>query len=166
MIRKTLAAPLLLASACSSTPPLEKFDTDLIISGISQGKMRNIDGTYQIYEHTSDMEYEVNDSCIYNQQKIDCLRHGFIIRYNSFGQNVKLDCIAETNITVNAGNTEREKYVDTNKDDFYIELSADKNEFINPQYVSGQPGLDDLYVETTCMHKEESIIQFSQRIRF
>ena len=77
-----------------------------------------------------------------------------------------LDCVAKTNIAVNAGNVSREKYVDTKKDDFYMPLKASENEFVNVQYISGQPGLEDLQIETSCAYKGEEVLRFNQRVRF
>lgn len=139
---------------------------DLKIIEIAQGKMRKVDEKYVIYEQTSDMAYGVNDQCIYNKEPIECLRHGFTIKYDSSGKDLRLDCVARTNIAVNAGNIAEEKYVDTMEDDFYIDLEASKNEFVNVQYISGQPGLEDLKIDISCSYKGKEVLQLKQRVRF
>lgn len=167
MIRNALIIiGILLFAACSTTIKKSAIEQGIRVIEITQGKMKKVGETYEIYEFTSDMDYEVNDSCVYAEKNMECLRHGFVLKYDSFGKDVKLDCTANTNITVNAGNVEREKYVDTNKDDFYMELKGDEKEFVNVQYVSGQPGLEDLYINTTCSFGGKSVFTFSQRIRF
>jgi hypothetical protein len=157
---------ILLVTACSTTQVPDAAKDELVIKGVSQGKMRKVDGEYVIYEHTSDMVYEENDRCGYDGEPIDCLRHGFKIEYEPIKEDVKLDCIARTNIAVNAGNVAREKYVDTREDDFYIPLETSKNEFVNVQYISGQPGLEDLLIETSCAYNGKEVLRFSQRVRF
>ena len=176
MIKKIIViVTLFLVTACSTTkisedtdapPLLEPIKEELVVIEISQGKMKKKDEKYIIYEHTDNMLYEVNDQCVYNKTTIDCLRHGFKIKYNSYGYDVRLDCIARTNISVNAGNVAQEKYVDTREDDFYMDLKASENEFVNVQYISGQPGLEDLQLETSCSYKGNEIFRFKQRIRF
>jgi hypothetical protein len=166
---------ILLIAACSTTKVSEipeessapeTSKDELVIIDITQGKMRKMDGEYAIYEHTVDMAYEVNDRCVYNEELIDCLRHGFKIRYDSYHKDLTLDCVARTNIAVNSGNVAREKYIDTREDDFYIDLKASENEFVNVQYISGQPGLEDLQIETSCSYKGKEMLQFKQRVRF
>jgi hypothetical protein len=176
MIRNiVIIATVLLITACSTTkapertgesPVVESKQEEVVIIEISQGKMKKIDDKYVIYEHTDNMVYEVNDQCIYNKEPIDCLRHGFKIKYNSYGYNVRLDCLARTNISVNSGNVAQEKHIDTQEDDFYMDLKASENEFVNVQYISGQPGLEDLLVETSCSYKRKEVFRFRQRIRF
>lgn len=153
-------------SACSSTVTSVEPVNDLTILSFTQGKMTKVDDEWVIYEQTDDMTYEINDTCTYNKRPSQCLRHGFKIQYDSNGKDIRLECIARTNITVNAGNVAREKYVDTNQDDFYMPLDGAGTEFINPQYVISQRGLEDLYIETTCKNKDEVVLEFHQRIRF
>lgn len=157
---------ILLVAACSTTQAPDAPKDELIIKDVSQGKMRKVDGKYVIYEHTADMVYEENDRCVYDGESIDCLRHGFKIEYEPINEDVTLDCVAKTNIAVNAGNVAHEKYVDTREDDFYMPLEASKNDFVNVQYISGQPGLEDLLIETSCAYKGEEVLRFSQRVRF
>ena len=156
---------LICISACSTTkvePPKE----ELIIHDLTQGKMKKINGEWVIYEETKNMAYEVNDSCIYAKKPIECLRHGFKISYDSNGKDIQLECVAKTNITVNAGNNEQEKYIETNQDDFLMPLKGSEKEFVNVQYINGQPGLEDLYIETSCSLNGHQKFEFSQRIRF
>lgn len=176
MIRNIVVISMVLfITACSTTkvpertedsPVVESMQQELVITEIEQGKMKKADEKYVIYEHTDNMKYEVNDQCIYNKEAIDCLRHGFKIKYNSHGHDIRLNCIARTNISVNAGNVVQEKYVDTQEDDFYMDLKASENEFVNIQYISGQPGLEDLQLETSCSYKGKEVFRFKQRIRF
>lgn len=177
-----LIALILMVSACSTTTdpivtnaPLEQYKipavsevqkTELEILQITQGKMRKLGDEYVIYERSDDMEYEENDRCMYNKESINCLRHGFKIKYNSYNKDFILQCTAKTNIAVNAGNVAQEKYVNTTEDDFYIGLKASENEFINVQYISGQPGLEDLQIETSCSHEGREVFQLKQRVRF
>lgn len=177
-----LIALILMVSACSTTTdpiitnaPLEQYKiptlseaqkTELEILQITQGKMRKLGDEYVIYERSDDMEYEENDRCMYNKESINCLRHGFKIKYNSYNKDFILQCTAKTNIAVNAGNVAHEKYVNTTEDDFYIDLKASENEFINVQYISGQPGLEDLQIETSCSHEGREVFQLKQRVRF
>lgn len=139
---------------------------DLEILQITQGKMRKLGEGYVIYERSYDMEYEENDHCIYNKELISCLRHGFKIKYNSYNKDFFLECTAKTNVVVSAGNVAQEKYINTTEDDFYIDLKASENEFINVQYISGQPGLEDLQIETSCSHEGREVFQLKQRVRF
>lgn len=148
----------------STTPETQKWSLEIL--EITQGKMRKLGDEYVIYERTEDMAYEENDQCVYNKEAIKCLRHGFKIRYNSYGKDLKLDCIAKTNIAVNAGNTAQEKYIDTREDDFYMSLKGSESEFVNVQYISGQSGLEDLQLETSCSYGGKEAFQFKQRIRF
>lgn len=128
--------------------------------------MTKDDGAWVIYEQTDDMAYEINDNCIYNTKPSKCFRHGFRLQYDSSGKDVRLECLARTDIAVNAGNVAREKYVDTHEDDFYMELNGAEKEFVNVQYVIAQPGLEDLNIETICKSKGKIVLQFNQRIRF
>jgi hypothetical protein len=153
-------------SACTATPPVKDSVDEFRLLKISQGKMRKVDGEWVIYEETSDMTYEVNDRCMYAERQIDCLRHGFIIHYDSNGRDLQLSCIARTNMKVNAGNSAEEKYVDTNEDDFYMSLKGDERKFVNVQYVSGESGLSDLALETACKLNGKNVFEFNQRIRF
>jgi hypothetical protein len=176
MVRHILFIILVsLVAACSTTKVSETLEessapeapkNELLIVEITQGKMRKINGEYAIYEYTEDMLYEVNDRCVYNEEAIDCLRHGFKIIYDSYGKDLMLDCVARTNIAVNAGNVAHEKYIDTREDDFYMDLKASENEFVNVQYINGQPGLEDLQIETSCSYKGNEMFRFKQRIRF
>lgn len=176
-----LITSILLIAACSTTKAPETSDINLKpeepmvpdtqkwkleILEITQGKMRKLGDEYVIYERTEDMVYEENDQCVYNKEVIKCLRHGFKIRYNTYGKDLKLNCIAKTNIAVNAGNTAQEKYIDTREDDFYMNLKGSESEFVNVQYISGQPRLEDLQIETLCSYSGNDIFQFKQRIRF
>lgn len=177
----SLIISTLLIAACSTTkvpntpdtpmapvksvlPETQKWSLEIL--EITQGKMRKLGEEYVIYERTADMAYEENDQCVYNKEAIKCLRHGFKIRYNSYGKDLKLDCIAKTNIAVNAGNTTQEKYIDTREDDFYMSLKGSESEFVNVQYISGQSGLEDLQIETSCSYGGKEAFQFKQRIRF
>lgn len=167
MVRLILVAMLAsFVGACSTMQSSDTSTDELVIHDISQGKMRKENGKYVVYEHTDDMVYEENDRCTYNKETIDCLRHGFIIEYDSHGEGLTLDCVAKTNVAVNAGNVAREKYVDTRKDDFYMPLEASESEFVNVQYISGQPGLEDLQIETSCSYKDKEVFKLKQRVRF
>lgn len=164
---RTLLPALTVAAiaACTATPDKDSTDATLHISDTSQGKMRNVGDEWVIYEETDDMVYEVNDQCVYNEEKVDCLRHGFIIRYDSGGEDIKLPCIARTNIKVDAGNVAEEKYVDTYRDDFYMPLKGGDTRFVNVQYVTGHSELD-LKIHTSCTHNERDVFELNQRIRF
>lgn len=157
---------VILVAACSTTRAPDMPAEELMIKGISQGKMRKEGDEYVIYEYTEDMVYEENDRCIYNEEPIDCFRHGFKIEYEPYGKDITLNCIARTNIAVNTGNVAREKYIDTREDDFYMHLKASESEFVNVQYMSGQPGLEDLQIETSCSHVGKEVFRFNQRVRF
>ena len=177
-----LITPILMLVACSTTKvpvvtnaPSEQHkisvtsemqSADLEILQVTQGKMRKLGDEYVIYERSDDMKYEENDRCIYNKESISCLRHGFKVKYNSYHKNFILECTAKTNIVVNAGNVAQEKYINTTEDDFYIDLKASEDEFVNVQYISGQPGLEDLRIETSCLHEGREVFQLKQRIRF
>ena len=67
---------LLFITGCTTTK--HKQDEEFTITSFSQGKMKKVDGEYQIYEEINEMNYEINDRCIYSKEKIDCLRHGFM----------------------------------------------------------------------------------------
>lgn len=176
-----LIVSILLMAACSTSKAPVVYDmpeesemaetseiqkAELEILEITQGKMRKLGEEYVIYERSEDMVYEENDRCVYNKQPINCLRHGFKIRYNSYRKELMLDCTAKTNIAVNAGNIAQEKYINTREDNFYMNLKASENEFVNVQYISGQPGLEDLQIETSCSYKGNEVFQFKQRVRF
>lgn len=151
-------------SGCSSIK--EKEPEEFSIISFSQGKMKKVGDEYQIYEEIKEMNYEINDRCIYSEEEIDCLRHGFIISYDSLGEDIKLTCIAKTNMLVDAGNVAREKYTQTNQDDFYMELTGSDTKFINPQYVSGDSGLSNLEIATSCLYQGKKVLSFTQIIHF
>ena len=155
---------IIIFSGCSTTK--DRVTDEFTVTSFSQGKMKKVAGEYQIYEETNEIEYEINDRCVYNKEEIDCLRHGFIISYDSIGLDVKLNCIAKTNMLVDAGNTGREKYTQTNQDDFYMPLVGTETKFINPQYVSGDSGLSDLEIETSCYYQDKLVLSFIQKIHF
>jgi hypothetical protein len=67
---------------------------------------------------------------------------------------------------VDAGNVAREKYTQTNQDDFYMELEGSETKFINPQYVSGDSGLSDLAITTSFHYQEKLVLSFTQEIHF
>jgi hypothetical protein len=155
---------ILIFSGCSTTK--DKVPQGFSITSFYQGKMKKIDDEYQIYDETNEMDYEINDRCMYSKEEINCLRHGFIISYDSLGLDVKLNCIAKTNMLIDAGNVAREKYTQTNQDDFYMELVGSETKFINPQYVSGDSGLSDLEIATSCHYQGKLVLSFTQRIHF
>jgi hypothetical protein len=167
LLRSSVLLMLLgFVSACTITPDKEGAANGFQILGIAQGKMKKIDDEWVVYEETDDMIYEVNDHCTYAERKIECLRHGFIIQYDSKDQDVELACTVRTNMKVDAGNSAEEKYVDTQQDDFYIPLKGSEKKFINVQYVSGQSGLSDLAMETVCSLYGRTVFKFNQRVRF
>jgi hypothetical protein len=153
-------------SACTSSPVIDTSAPAIRISDIVQGKMRKVGDEWVVYEDAREMFYEVNDQCIYNKKPIDCLRHGFVIEYDSGGEDVELSCVAQTNMKVNAGKIAEEKYVDTYQDDFYMPLIGSETRFVNVQYVSGESELSDLEISTTCMFNGEKVFDLYQRIRF
>ena len=151
--------------SCSTSTHKESENESFKVLSFSQGKMKKVNEKWVIYEKTNDMLYEVNDKCIYNKKEVKCLRHGFIISYDSKGADVELQCSVRTNIKVDAGNIEQVKKTDTYEDEFRMPLKGNEREFVNVQYIDGAAGFSDLLLETSCSFAGKKVLNFSQKVR-
>ncbi|MES2823608.1 MAG: hypothetical protein V4732_08400 [Pseudomonadota bacterium] len=158
-------AVVIIVTACSTVTDKNNENDYFKIVNFSQGKMKKVNDEWLIYEKTNNMQYEVNDKCIYKQREINCLRHGFTISYDSKGIDVELKCFARTTIKVDAGNVLQVKKIDTYEDEFIMPIKGNEKKFVNVQYVDGMAGFDNLLIKTTCYFQENEVLNISQKIQ-
>lgn len=166
MLMKSLVCSLLfILVACAQTITTE---TGFKVLSFEQGKMKQSDATWVVYEPGEKMDFKENGVCVYNKVKYACMWHGFILKYDSHGQDVALDCVTSQSEPAYFGSPQEITQADSSKLEYSFALKGSENNFINPQYLIGQRDRKSsvMYSETACQVKGVEVLRFKQVFQF
>ncbi|GEM_PF-6947073 len=159
-----LAAAIAL-QGCASPHSVAPDGIGLEIISFSQGKMRRESAGWAIYKSGADLTYTANGRCVYNQRRIPCMWHGFILEYESYGRDLELRCAITSDSPSDYGNPNEIRRKETTTYEYTLYLRGSKNIHIQPQYSgAGSPGSVS-NEETVCSLDEVPVLKFSETLR-
>ncbi len=139
-----------------------KDSSNFEVISFEQGKMKEIDGEWVVYEKGDEIKYTENGMCVFNKQPTTCMWHGFILKYNSHGKDVYLNCKGYQDVPGNYGNPSELIKDATNTFEYNIPLKGNTNIFINPQYITHIPVKTEIKSVTLCKLDGEDVLKFKQ----
>jgi hypothetical protein len=148
---------------CANT---QTSDASFSVLSFSQGKMTETDNDWFIYEAGEEMEFQENGCCIFNKNKYPCMWHGFVLKYNSAGQNVSLNCLNKQSEPTNYGNPNELISEQSNEVEYSVPSKRSEDTFINPQYISKHSMVGTILSATECKFNGKVVIQFKQVFHF
>lgn len=150
---------------CASPHSVSPDNVDLKIVSFSKGKMRRESTGWTIYDSGADLTYTANGRCVFNQRRIPCMWHGFVLKYDSYGRDVELTCSLINDHPSNYGNPNEIKSEEVTAYEYTLYLSGEKNVHIQPQYSSaGTPGSVS-NENTVCSLDGVPVLKFSETLR-
>ena len=157
--RLLLIIALLSLAGCAAIESQPKGARDFQVISFLQGKMTERDGEWSIYENGEDLSFEENGECVFNRKTFPCMWHGYILKYESHGKDVNLECKGFQNIPANFGNPN--ELIEENSQDFeyVIPLKGRESTFINPQYVTGAFLENIIKSATICFVGDKPVIE-------
>jgi uncharacterized protein YceK len=156
-----------LLSGCSSNLGINQSGAAFVVQNFEQGKMRKEANGWVVYEPGQEMNVSVNGKCVFNKQVIPCMWHGFVLEYDSKGQDVALNCKSYSSSPANIGNPKGVEAFDTNIFEYTIPLKGNRSRFVNPQYVGlrsigGSVRRGSVRHSTECSVSGVKVIEFTQ----
>jgi uncharacterized protein YceK len=151
---------------CAGIQSQTDVDSDFQLISFSQGRMTERDGHWVIYEESEDLNFEENGECIFNHEAKPCMWHGYILKYDSHGEDVDLECKGYQNISADFGNPNELIEENTQDFDYVISLKGRERTFVNPQYITGGFSENILKSSTICSIGGVPVLKFKQIVRF
>lgn len=136
------------------------------VVSFSQGKMMETERGWAIYKQGEDMTFQENGTCIFNGSEYPCMWHGYVLKYDSAGQDISLDCLNRKSEPSNYGNPEELISQNSNQFSYSIPLKGVTNKFVNPQYVIRHREAATIFSTTECSVGGEVVLRFKQIFRF
>jgi hypothetical protein len=92
--------------------------------------------------------------------------HGYILKYESYGKDINLECQGFHNVPVNRGNPNEIIEENSQYFEYVIPLKGKESIFISPQYLTGILREDVIKSATICSVGGNTVSSFKQITRF
>ena len=162
----SLSAVALRSAGCATSSP--KSHERLEVVDFAQGKMtRTSEGEWEIYEQAEVLTFGVNGDCVFDGKPKKCMWHGYRFSYRLAQPKAILWCETTSSAPQNFGNPNELMSQGANVFRYPLELSDQKTEFVNPQYiVAGQGSAQQISYRTICKFGGVEKLRFENTIVF